>query len=87
MGLCTEGLIEDLRRVNALLSQLQWSRITAQEVANDELRRHLTESLTEAIGVLRRGQEEVRLGLLRSILTTADGSTGSGITATDSAST
>lgn len=75
MGLYTEGLTEDLERVNSLLTQLQWSRITAQELTNDELRRHLTENLTDAIGALRRGQEEVRLGLLRSILTPPDGTT------------
>jgi len=82
MGLGTEGLSEDLQRVNALLTQLQWSRITAQDLTNQELRRHLTDSLTDAIGALRRGQEEVRQGLLRSILTTAERNT-----ATDSAST
>lgn len=84
MGLCTEELSEDLRRVNTLLTQLQYSRITAQELTDGELRARLTESLTEAIGALRKCQEEMRLGLLRSIVKSADTRMDTGVAATNS---
>jgi hypothetical protein len=69
MARCTEGFTVDLELINRLLTQLQYSRVEAQQLANDRLRQHVTESLTDAIGALRRGQEEVRLAFLRLILT------------------
>ena len=68
MAAGTDGVPENLKRINGLLTQLQYSRVEAQELTNEDLRQHLTDFLTQAIGELRKGQEEARVRLLRSMI-------------------
>lgn len=72
MGFDRQRTNRDLERIGTLLTQLQYSRIEAQDLINDELRRLITDALTGAIGALRRGHDEVCLVHLRSLLSHED---------------